>query len=54
MEAEQVVLMSARDGGESWSQSPRSLVTVGSSILALGYDAGDAFPELRALTWKRA
>ena len=52
-ETEQVVLATARDDGEL-SQSPRTLVAVGSSVLAVGYDAGDAFPELRALTWKRA
>lgn len=53
-DAEQVSLSSTRDGGEIWGQSPSSLVAVGSSVVALGYDAGDAFPELRALTWKRS
>jgi hypothetical protein len=53
-DAEQVSLASTRDGGEIWGQSPSTLVAVGRSVVALGYDAGDAFPELRALTWKRA
>jgi MoaA/NifB/PqqE/SkfB family radical SAM enzyme len=52
-EADQVMLASTRDDAEG-TQSPRSLLAVGRSILAVGYDAGDAFPELRALTWKRA
>lgn len=53
-ESEQVQLTSTRDDGESWGRAPSSLIAVGRSVLALGYDAGDAFPELRALTWKRA
>lgn len=52
-EAEQVVRTYAQGDGEL-GQSPRALVAVGNSVLAVGYDAEDAFPELRALTWKRA
>ncbi len=33
--------------------TPRQMVAIGRSVLALGYDAADAFPELRALAWKR-
>ncbi len=33
--------------------SPRELLAVGRSVMALGYAADDAFPELRALAWKR-
>jgi hypothetical protein len=40
--------------GDDVRQSPNHLVAIGRSIIATGYDWGDAFPELRALTWKRA
>ncbi len=33
--------------------SPRELLAIGRSVMALGYAADDAFPELRALAWKR-
>jgi MoaA/NifB/PqqE/SkfB family radical SAM enzyme len=51
---EGLVLTSERESGEVYGQSPSALVAIGKSVLALSYDAGDAFPELRALTWKRA
>jgi MoaA/NifB/PqqE/SkfB family radical SAM enzyme len=53
-ENEGLVLTSERESGEVRGQSPSALVAIGKSVLALSYDAGDAFPELRALTWKRA
>lgn len=53
-EREGLVLTSERESGEVYGQSPSALVAIGKSVLALSYDAGDAFPELRALTWKRA
>jgi hypothetical protein len=53
-ENECLVLTSERESGEVLGQSPSALVAIGKSVLALSYDAGDAFPELRALTWKRA
>ncbi len=53
-ENEGLVLTSERESGEIYGQSPRALVAIGKSVLALSSDAGDAFPELRALTWKRA
>jgi len=53
-ENEGLVLMSERESGEPRGQSPSALVAIGKSVLALSYDAGDAFPELRALAWKRA
>jgi MoaA/NifB/PqqE/SkfB family radical SAM enzyme len=53
-EKEALVLTSERESGEVYGQSPSALVAIGKSVLALSYDAGDAFPELRALTWKRA
>ena len=33
--------------------SPRELVQLGRSVIAMQYAADDAFPELRALAWKR-
>lgn len=33
--------------------SPRELVSIGRTVLAASYHSGDAFPELRALAWKR-
>ncbi len=33
--------------------APAELTAIGSSVLALGHAADDAFPELRALAWKR-
>ena len=33
--------------------TPRELITIGRSVIATQYDAEDAFPELRALAWKR-
>lgn len=36
------------------SRAPEHLLAVGSSVIAVSYGADDAFPELRALTWKRA
>lgn len=33
--------------------APRLLAAVGESVLALGYDAYDAFPSLRGLLWRR-
>jgi MoaA/NifB/PqqE/SkfB family radical SAM enzyme len=53
-EREGLVLTGERESGEPYGQSPSALVAIGKSVLALSYDAGDAFPELRALTWKRA
>lgn len=53
-ENEGLVLTGERESGEVYGQSPSALVAIGKSVLALSYDAGDAFPELRALTWKRA
>jgi hypothetical protein len=50
---ENVVLAADRESGELRGQSPSALVAIGSTVLATSYDAGDAFPELRALTWKR-
>jgi hypothetical protein len=47
-------LSALRDGGEPTGRSPNSLLAIGRSLLATSYDADDAFPELRALTWKRA
>jgi MoaA/NifB/PqqE/SkfB family radical SAM enzyme len=51
---ENVSLAYPRDDGEPSGRSPSSLVAIGRSVLAVSYDADDAFPELRALTWKRA
>lgn len=53
-ENEGLVLTSERESGEVRGLSPTALVAIGKSVLASSYDAGDAFPELRALTWKRA
>ncbi|MEZ4400264.1 MAG: radical SAM protein [Kofleriaceae bacterium] len=42
--------------GPTWSgddASPREMVAIGASVLAVQYAADDAFPELRALAWKR-
>ncbi|MBK9036711.1 MAG: radical SAM protein [Myxococcales bacterium] len=42
--------------GTSWPSdegSPRELVAIGASVLAVQYAVDDAFPELRALAWKR-
>lgn len=36
-----------------WTQSPRELLAIGRSVVAVQYDSGDAFAELRALAWKR-
>jgi MoaA/NifB/PqqE/SkfB family radical SAM enzyme len=33
--------------------SPRELTAIGRSVIAMGYDAEDMFPELRALAWKK-
>jgi MoaA/NifB/PqqE/SkfB family radical SAM enzyme len=52
-ERENVALSALRDNGEPVGQSPNNLVAIGRSVLAAGYDSGDAFPELRALAWKR-
>src|SRR6185503_5102404 len=49
-----VSLAYPRDDGEPSGRSPSTLVAIGRSVLAVSYDAEDAFPELRALTWKRA
>jgi hypothetical protein len=35
------------------SRCPRELAAIGRSVIATGYDAGDSFPEVRALAWKR-
>ena len=51
---ENVSLAYSRDDGEPSGKSPGALVAIGRSVLAVSYDADDAFPELRALTWKRA
>jgi MoaA/NifB/PqqE/SkfB family radical SAM enzyme len=53
-ERENVLLARARDDGELSGRSPSTLLALGRSVVALSYDADDAFPELRALTWKRA
>src|SRR5262249_25371676 len=53
-ERENVLLARARDDGEPSGRSPSTLLALGRSVVALSYDAEDAFPELRALTWKRA
>ena len=34
--------------------APIEMVAIGRSVLARSYDAGDAFPELRALAWKQS
>jgi MoaA/NifB/PqqE/SkfB family radical SAM enzyme len=52
-ERENVALAALRDDGETCGQSPSTLVAVGRSVIARSYAAGDAFPELRALAWKR-
>lgn len=51
---EHVALAALRDSGEPVGQSPSQLLAIGRSVIAVGYDSGDAFPELRALAWKRA
>jgi hypothetical protein len=51
---ENVSLAHPRGDGEPSGRSPSALVAIGCSVLAVSYDAEDAFPELRALTWKRA
>jgi len=33
--------------------SPQELIAIGATVVARGYAADDAFPELRALAWKR-
>jgi MoaA/NifB/PqqE/SkfB family radical SAM enzyme len=50
---ENVALSALRDSGEPVGQSPNGLLAIGRSVIAVGYDSGDAFPELRALAWKR-
>jgi hypothetical protein len=50
---ENVALSALRDNGEPIGQNPNHLVAIGRSVIAVGYDSGDAFPELRALAWKR-
>jgi len=52
-ERENVALSALRDSGEPVGDNPHCLFAVGCSVIAVGYDSGDAFPELRALTWKR-
>ena len=51
---ENISLAYPRDDGELFGRSPGALVAIGRSVLAVSYGADDAFPELRALTWKRA
>ncbi len=50
---EQVVAPSSEDVVTDWSESPRDLLAIGRSVIALGYDADDIFPPLRGLAWKR-
>src|SRR6476469_1553291 len=50
---ENISLAYPRDDGELYGRSPSALVAIGRSVLAVSYAADDAFPELRALTWKR-
>jgi hypothetical protein len=50
---ENVALSALRDNGEPVGDSPNHLLAIGRSVIAVGYDSGDAFPELRALAWKR-
>jgi hypothetical protein len=35
------------------AETPRELLAIGRSVIAIQYDSGDAFPELRGLAWKR-
>ena len=35
----------------SWRQTPRELLAIGRSVMAIGYDADDMLMELRALAW---
>ena len=51
--AEERVSAPSSDEDRPWGLSPREIGVVGTSVIALSYDSGDAFPELRALAWKR-
>lgn len=47
------VAAAAVDLGCDEEASPRELVAIGATVMAAQYAADDAFPELRALAWKR-
>jgi MoaA/NifB/PqqE/SkfB family radical SAM enzyme len=51
---ENVALAAERAGGELLGRSPSALLPIGRTVLAVSYDSDDAFPELRALAWKRS
>ena len=51
--AEQGVLAADFDARFDENDSPRELVAIGRSVIAVQYAAEDAFPALRALAWKR-
>ncbi|HEU4536372.1 MAG TPA: radical SAM protein [Polyangiaceae bacterium] len=55
--AERVVdaeaLRRRRDDDDDDRTSPRELVAVARTVMAVAYHSGDAFPELRALAWRR-
>ena len=36
-----------------WRETPRELLAIGRTVMAIGYEADDMFPELRALAWKK-
>ena len=36
-----------------WRETPRELLAIGRTVLAIGYDADDMLTELRALAWKK-
>ena len=51
--ADEGVLGSADVARDYPEASPRELVAIGATVMAAQYAADDAFPELRALAWKR-
>lgn len=52
-EQEQVATPRSADSDTEWSTCPAEMIAIGRTVIAVGHDAGDAFPELRALAWKR-
>jgi hypothetical protein len=51
--ADEGVLAADIDSRFGDDASPREVVAIGGSVIAVQYAADDAFPELRALAWKR-
>lgn len=51
--AAQVATPTLTETGTTWVEMPHQLEAIGSSLIALGYDADDQFHELRHLAWRR-